>query len=109
MRCPQPGCGEPWDLDSLHDLVSERWYDEHGDKPMPSGKGYEPLFEAARKDFNKRGCEAFGSRHNVGPEQESTGAFPGIPASVAYAALSDLLGDDVDGIESELEDLGLRF
>ena len=79
MQCPV--CGEPWDMDSLHEMGD--WVSE------------ELTWEQARARFVKQGCEAFGAGHN-GNE-----AHPGV------AVLYDLLGDDMDGAVALLEDFGL--
>lgn len=73
-------CAEPYDIDSLHDLVAE---------------GSAVDFEDARRQFAVHGCRAFGMTHN------DTTADP------AIAMLTELLGDDVDGLAAELEDYGL--
>lgn len=86
MRCPI--CSEPWELDSLHDLVAER----NGDLGPELRRPYEVEFDEVRRDFTKRGCKAFGARHN------DTTASPLV--GEVYA----LLGDDIDGAISLLED-----
>lgn len=92
LYCPTPNCGEPWDNDSLHELVSD------GD--------YATYAEAASA-FRLLGCAAFGSRHNTAaPEEEPRDAAFGLTRSEAAGALYDLLGDDMDGAASELADLG---
>jgi peroxiredoxin len=53
-------------------------------------------YQAAVKEFQKRGCEAFGSSHNKPMDKET---------ARAAKAIYDLLGDDMDGAASELEDL----
>lgn len=104
MRCPK--CSEPWDLDSLHDVVEERFPDEvKAYRALPRGTSYESrkarddvyaaLFDQVSADFRRRGCEALGSRHN------DTEANP------AIGALYELLGDDIDGADALIEDFGL--
>jgi len=74
-------CGEPWEIDTLHDVAGE----------LGSS------FDQVRKDFAIRGCQAIGSQHGDMAEIGATRA--------AYAsALFDLMGDDIDGIASELDD-----
>lgn len=73
-----PVCGEPWDMDELHEIEG-----------VPFARAY--------AQFRTRGCEVFDSRHN--PEGNSA-------AASASAALMDLLGDDADGAAALLEDLG---
>lgn len=71
-------CGEPWDIDELHDV-----------------RGLS--FEQARQSFSRFGCEVFNTSHN--PEGDED-------AADFSAALFDILGDDIDAIASELEDFG---
>lgn len=71
-----PVCGEPWAVDELHAVPGE-------------------AFEAARRRFRAEGCAVFGSRHNT-PIDADTAA--------RSAALFSLLGDDIDGIASLMED-----
>lgn len=72
-----PVCGEPWDRDELH-YVSSTPYD------------------LAVKLFRREGCRVFGGKHNKNADLEKAEH-----ARVVY----DLLGDDMDGAASELEDL----
>lgn len=74
-------CREPWDMDSLHDLVAE---------------GRAANFDEAREWFYRDGCEAFGSSHG---EIAANGD--------AIGMLQELLGDDVDGLAALTEDFGL--
>jgi len=75
IRCPN--CGEPWDMDSLHDTAYE-------------------TFDEARKAFYKKGCIVFDTKC---PEQANRPM-----AAMAAEALYDLLGDDIDGAAAMLED-----
>lgn len=100
VRCPK--CGEPWDLDCLHEEAAARLYDR-GEEPEQTRYGaswgeerYRPVFNEVRADFYARGYEAltsYGARHN------DTEADPRI--ALAY----ELLGDDIDGAVAELEDM----
>jgi hypothetical protein len=53
-------------------------------------------FETARKRFRRDGCAVFGSSHNRPPDRDT---------AEKSALLFDLLGDDIDGIASLMEDL----
>ncbi len=75
-------CGEPWDMDSLHDLVAE---------------GAAVDFEDARKAFYREGCGAFG--------QGCTSVRYG--GGSAIEVLQELMGDDIDGLAALTEDFGL--
>lgn len=89
-------CGEPWDLDSLHDEVElRRAGPAYGGSEHDQSKPYEQLFGEVRKDFTRKGCVAIGG----------TACQPVKSARTAIAAeISDLLGDDIDGAASLLDD-----
>ncbi len=103
IRCPK--CGEPWDFDELHYLVEEQ---QHGATPWRDPDGtyhqdpYDRYFKPVMREFQRNGCEVFGTRHGtedeVGPR--------GLKASETAAALYELLGDDLDGAAAMLEDEG---
>ena len=78
-RCRK--CGEPWDVLGITDEAE--------------GMGLTPT-ELHRK-FSTEGCRALGEECN----EETLGS----DISLIVSALSDLLGDDVDGLASELDDL----
>ena len=80
IRCGT--CGEPWDFDSLHDME-----DPATGEVLP--------YEAALHKFQGDGCEAFGTTHNEDGNKAA--------AHVA-ALLMEVLGDDMDGVASELAD-----
>jgi hypothetical protein len=77
IRCPI--CGEPWEMDELHDLIPDECEDYH----------------KAVSLFRNKGCEAFGCEHNSIPDDN---------AALLSSMLMDILGDDVDGLASELDD-----
>lgn len=65
-----PVCGEPWDMDELHDV---------------EGK----TFAQAQRAFRKNGCTVFGNAHNAAPDTKAA----------SFARTMDMvLGDDIDGI-----------
>lgn len=80
-------CGEPWELDSLHEIIV-------ADKIAPD-------FEAARKRFYMYGCGAFDAvaKKCQHPPVASRTKI------LAYSALQDLLGEDVDGLCSMEDEL----
>lgn len=98
VRCPK--CGEPWDLDSIHDRVQEL------------NEDYPPTnFDEVARAFRAIGCKAMGEscapndyEAELRLDQHRPGALT--PAEAA-AALYELLGDDMDGAAAMLEDLGL--
>lgn len=81
IRCPK--CGEPWDHDELHEQASL------------DGRSYDDV----AAEFRARGCAAFdGARCTVPADSEM---------AEAAQTLYDLLGDDMDGAASMLEDFAL--
>lgn len=80
IRCVR--CGEPWDMDELHEMEG------------PSGEALP--YKAARARFDTMGCEAFGTSH--GEMNWDRGK-----ANVVAAA-QELMGDDTDGLASMLDD-----
>lgn len=92
INCPR--CGEPWDIDSVHEEISVRHYPF-----LPEGEDYQKEFSRIQAEFYKRGCVTF---EGVSVECAQSESFK----AQASAALYDLLGDDVDGIAAMLEDVG---
>lgn len=78
IRCPI--CGEPWDMDELQELLD----DEAGPED----------YHKAVSLFRSKGCEAFGCSHGEVDED----------AALLSSMLMDILGDDIDGLASELDD-----
>lgn len=84
-------CGEPWDIESLHDAVDEGNAEDYQDARMIFfGSGCGTL-------FNRRPCER--------PE---TGG-PAVMRAEVTLALADALGDDIDGIANMLQDAEWMF
>jgi len=73
-------CGEPTDMDYLHDVAAEQ----------------ETTFAKVLAAFQTKGCEALGE-----PQCERRPSL----RSEAMSAMFDILGDDVDGAASMMEDL----
>lgn len=86
INCPK--CGEPLDADELHDIEGMTYQQARDaffdgvDNPLRPG---EKLI----------GCSAVGFRHNDIPDARS--------AMISQAA-RDIMGDDIDGIASMMED-----
>lgn len=105
VRCPK--CGEPWEIDSIHDALAERHYAykpwETDKKPDPHSlmnprtgmftdqKIYEKYFHDIYAEFRAVGCNLFNVKHS------DTKAHPGI------SVILEVLGDDIDGAASELD------
>ena len=77
-------CGEPWELDTFHDVADERGV----------------TFSVAVEEFQRAGCVATGW---VSGCERATGGAAAARAG-AMSVLCELLGDDVDGIASEMAD-----
>lgn len=80
VYCPVSGCAEPVDMDYFHDVAED------------TGQTYTQV----TRDFAVRGCEALGDTHNM----KDGASWRGEAASALY----DLMGDDMDGVASMLED-----
>ena len=80
IYCPK--CGEPVEIDYLHDVAAD----------------HDSTFNEVREAFYMDGCKALDARCNPNPNKRL--------ASIS-AALMDLLGDDVDGLAADMEDLGM--
>lgn len=89
-------CGEPWDMDTLHDEIDYRC-----DGNAPDGDAYGELYRTVRSDFYARGCRAF--TYAVGENPSWCKATGSARAAVA-GALYDAFGDDLDGVASDLMD-----
>lgn len=93
IHCPK--CGEPWDMNELHDETEARIDDGR----LPKDAPYEKNYNVVRQEFWSRGCPAlYGSTCN----EERDG-----DTALASAMLHDLLGDDTDGIAAMMEDFGM--
>jgi hypothetical protein len=107
MRCIR--CGEPWDLDSIHDEISAQYGDElealrarYAGHPAryryndPFQAAYEKeFFLPAVARFRAEGCEYFGETC-----EPSLSAL----SRELFGMIAELNGDDVDGAESDLDD-----
>lgn len=78
IYCPK--CGEPVELDYLHDVAED----------------HATTFAKVRDQFFTDGCPAIDSTCN--PRTHKTRA-------AVSAMLADLYGDDVDGIAADMDDL----
>lgn len=102
-------CGEPWDMETLHEVVDERMragdlptttFPEvlHGEEYKAYRAIYDSNYEIVRSDFYLNGCKAMtGYSSSWCEPKQST-------RTDAMSALIDLMGDDLDGIASMMED-----
>lgn len=76
-----PICGEPWDMDELHYVAAA-----HG-----------TTFQDELTNFQTKGCGTF--------DGEPCADVPDRTRAAAAAVAFELMGDDIDGVASFLEDL----
>lgn len=72
-------CGEPWDMDTFHDVADYRGTTWH----------------SVARSFRARGCSALDASCNANGDMDI--------AMLASAAMS-ILGDDMDGVASMMDD-----
>lgn len=91
-------CGEPWDMDTIHEEIAERFPHDVLLKASKDDQEYAKLYELVRIDFFNRGCAAFlGAKCNPDSVNENKELW-----ETAYAEF----GDDLDGIASIMDDMG---
>lgn len=96
-----PTCGEPWDLDCLHDEAEARV----SEQPHLSTEAYSKVFDDVRRDFYARGCAALATAYGPG----SVCTPRRIDRTAAAMAAYELCGDDLDGAAAMLEDFEMGF
>lgn len=98
IYCPR--CGEPWDIDELHEIALA----QYGIRPREPGYNsdtYAHYFKKVREDFYRRGCAALEATCSSPP--------PDPEAAQVTSVLASLMGDDIDGVITVAEDyLSLR-
>jgi hypothetical protein len=80
MDIPCPICGEPWDTDEFHFAAEEQ----------------NTTYKELSHEFQRKGCEVLGGGAYCEPVTNNRTA--------AAAAMYELMGDDLDGVASMLED-----
>ena len=71
-------CGEPWDIDSLHDVPGRS-------------------FDSAFREFKRIGCLLFGKSESCVPNSSER--------AMISRALLEVCGDDIDGVAADMEGL----
>lgn len=130
IYCPK--CGEPWDMDCLHEEAQERYgvpyyldqardldpfrpYRPHVQQeknPAYNGDAYGEHYKDVRRQFQTEGCGlALAALTGGKPCQRQDADADrdrtfGLTSSEAAAAAYEVLGDDLDGAAAMLEDLG---
>jgi hypothetical protein len=82
IYCPK--CGEPIELDCLHDEADEQGI----------------TFSQVRDNYAVKGCEALTVYGFSGGHAQEVGGM----RAMASAAMFDIMGDDVDGVASMMDD-----
>lgn len=96
-------CGEPWDLDTLHDEVTERC--AAVGQAVPRLAAYDVAFRAVREGFTRNGCGELWAFTGISSAPKRCGNAASDPRMAdASAVLGELLGDDVDGLAAMLDD-----
>ena len=112
-----PICSEPWDMDTLHDEISERiaigdlaalpdhdGYNQSSPKYREYREVYDGYYAKVREEFYSKGCNAmyaFSGGPNSWCKPDTN---PGLTRGAAMTALASIMGDDLDGIASMMED-----
>lgn len=106
-------CGEPWDMESIHDEVEMRFIDKPRpwmipNNDLPDGVYelkhdqtiYEKCLNEVKNDFVRRGCVALGGDVEW---CNSHSRKPNSRAEISALAF-ELMGNDIDGVASEMDD-----
>lgn len=102
-------CGEPWEMDTLHEVVDARmWAGDlptakhpgvlHGEEYESYRETYGSNYDIVRSDFYLNGCKAMTGYGSSWCEPKPSARTD------AMSTLIDLMGDDLDGIASMMED-----
>ena len=86
-------CGEPWDIDSLHDVIA--W--KHPDTDL---KDYQKVFVTVRKDFSENGCKVFGINCTAKKEEKEKNSF--------MKEIYDIFDGDIEAAADTIE-MGKRM
>lgn len=106
-------CGEPWDTDTLHEVISERMMEgslpttkfpgvTHGEEYKAYRAIYDSNYDTVRNDFYNKGCKAMTGYTSDWCKRRNSGAAD------AMNAMIDLMGDDLDGIACMMDDAGFQ-
>jgi hypothetical protein len=99
-------CGEPWDMDSLHEEIDARW----PDKPwIVNGVHDQAVYErdhyaVVSRDFRRNGCKAMWAMSGNPKGHVPSWCHKTEASSDTVGAIYDLLGGDMDGAASMLDD-----
>jgi hypothetical protein len=122
-----PTCGEPWEMESLHEEAQERYGIPYYETPDVRGydygnpsftkikndeynsDDYHKIYEQVSTEFRAKGCRALNhiSTATWCEPQERDGED--LTMAEAASAMYDILGDDMDGAAAMLEDFGMGY
>jgi len=100
IYCPK--CGEPWEIDSFHEKIVEEGYDfgeakaMYPDSTIRQMEYEKQYWNPMMTKFRQQGCGVVFEHDSCKPRNNGVTA--------ASAAAFELMGDDVDGIASMMED-----
>jgi len=112
-------CGEPWDMDTLHEEIDERIakgflaeLPDHNnyrdsDQYRKYRAVYDGYYQKVRSEFYRRGCGAMWAFRGVAEDESPSWCVKReekLGTTMAMGALIDLMGDDLDGIASMMDD-----
>jgi len=111
-------CGEPWDMDTLHEEIDERIAkgflaelpdnDNYrpGDQYRKYREVYDSYYQKVRSEFYRRGCGAMWAFRGVAEDESPSWCVKSGTSGTVLAmnTLIDLMGDDLDGIASMMDD-----
>lgn len=104
-------CGEPWDMDSLHEEVQARLhgaYDPTGRWGFTGGtRVYREMYATVNEEFRRLGCEALRTAFEAHCTDHDDVAAEVAGRATMVGAIYDMLGDDMDGAAAMLGDLRL--
>lgn len=120
-----PTCGEPWEMESLHEEAQERYeipyynylpgYDTgilgQGTKeknPNYDSEAYQKVYQQVSAEFRREGCKALKSFGNMNCKPKERDSED-LTMAEAASAMYDILGDDMDGAAAMLEDFGMGY
>lgn len=104
-----PRCGEAWDMDCLHEEAAARYQQQYDQEFSVAYKGdpekakqeYDGIFREVSSEWRSIGCGAMKSIRGTDEPCERQRSMRTAMASAAY----ELMGDDIDGAASFMEDM----
>ena len=99
-------CGEPWDLDTLHEEINHRIYTTGAFAPALNEDEHQHYYRIMQREFAAKGCAAFtcyGPYVTCEPQAALSDSGK-LTKSAAMVALLEICGDDFDGIASMMDD-----